>query len=383
MKKENIFSLVMYLLIFAFAVVYGLTVLQTHFQYSTMTQVWQYAIYIICCIIAGVLISSILFELGHVIGAKVGGYKIVKFTVLYFSIYLENGKYKFGFRKFDGLTGETLIVPNYQKKAKPNPFPYLSYGPIFNLAWFVATLVAFFIFDGGSKFDADVAYAFLTVGLLSAILFIYDIVPIKSDTTTNGYALFSLMKSKDIDSYNNLLLVKNAGDDVSLVEETKKAKEQVPQVNINTTEGKLLQVRNFIFDKKYDEASKLIEELLSEKDKLTSKTYLEAEEQRIYIKIMTTLYEEMEKYYEEMPLSLKRDISEEHTLVGIRTYILMAGLFDKSRSECLLVLKRVAKAYKNTPASLKHGELELFNDALEKVCSAHPKWELDIYKLYE
>ena len=61
----------------------------------------------------------------------------------------------------------------------------------------------------------------------------------------------------------------------------------------------------------------------------------------------------------------------------------MAGLFDKSRSECALALSKVAKAYKNTIPSRKHAELVLFNDALEKVCSAHPKWELDIYKLYE
>ena len=164
MKKESIFGLLMYLLIFAFAVVYGLTVLQTHFRYSAMTAVWQYAIYIIGCILVGILISSILFEVGHALGAKVGGYRIVKFTILYLSIYLENGKYRFGFRKFNGLTGETLVVPNYSKKEKPSPYPYLLYGPIFNISWFIGTIIAFVYFNNGQAFDGDVAYAFLTVG---------------------------------------------------------------------------------------------------------------------------------------------------------------------------------------------------------------------------
>ena len=384
MKKENIFGIVMYILIFAFAVVYGFTVLQTHFQSSAMTAVWQYALYIIGCIIAGVLISSILFEFGHALGAKVGGYKIVKFTILYFSIYLDNNKYKFGFRRFNGLTGETLIIPNYSKKEKPNPLPYLIYGPIFNLGWFVGSLVTFFYFKDGSRLDGDIAYAFLTTGLIGLILFIYDIVPIKSDVSTNGYQFFSLLKSKDYQGYNDLLTASNDNNISVAVSSDKKADKPAKQVNLNRVEGKLLSVANFIDEKKYDEASKLIEELLAKPEELTNKTYLETYEQKIYIKIMTTLFDEMSDYYNnEISLSLKRDISSDHTLIGIRTYILMAGLFDKSRSECVLALSKVAKAYKNTLPSRKHAELVLFNDALEKVCQAHPKWELDIYKLYE
>ncbi len=385
MKKENVFGLIMYLLIFAFAVVYGFTVLQTHFKSSAMTAVWQYAIYIIGCIVAGVLISSILFELGHALGAKVGGYKIVKFTILYFSIYSDKGKYKFGFRKFDGLTGETLIVPNYEKKEKPNPIPYLIYGPTFNLAWFAGALFCFFYYKNGSKFDGDMAYAFLTVGLISLILLIYDIVPIKSDVTTNGYWLFSLLKSKDYQTYNDLLLARNDSNrNVEVETSTKKGDKPVKQINLNRVEGKLLSAATLIDEKKYEEASNLLEEVLATPDELTNKGYLEANEQKIYIKIMTLSHEQMSEYYDnEVALSLKRDISGDHTLIGIRTYILMAGLFDKSRSECALALSKVAKAYKNTIPSRKHPELVLFNDALEKVCQAHPKWELDIYKLYE
>lgn len=385
MKKENVFGLIMYLIIFAFAVVYGFTVLQTHFKSSAMTAVWQYAIYIIGCIVAGVLISSILFELGHALGAKVGGYKIVKFTILYFSIYSDKGKHKFGFRKFDGLTGETLIVPNYEKKEKPNPIPYLIYGPTFNLAWFAGALFCFFYYKNGSKFDGDMAYAFLTVGLISLILLIYDIVPVKSDVTTNGYWLFSLLKSKDYQTYNDLLLAKNDSNGNAVAETSaKKDDKPVKQINLNRVEGKLLSAATLIDEKKYEEASNLLEEVLSTPDELTNKGYLEANEQKLYIKIMTLSHEQMSEYYDnEVALSLKRDISGDHTLIGIRTYILMAGLFDKSRSECALALSKVAKAYKNTIPSRKHPELVLFNDALEKVCQAHPKWELDIYKLYE
>ena len=386
MKKENFFGIIMYLFVFAFAVVYGLTVLQTHFQHSSMNQVWQYAIYIILCIIGGVLSSAVLFELGHYVGAKVGGYKVVKFTILYFSIVHENDKRHFAFRRFDGLTGETLIVPNYEKKETPNPYPYLTYGPIFNIAWVVGMFVIFFYFYKGSNFDGDIAYAALTVGLISAILVIYDIVPIKTDTTTNGFLIHYLRKTKDVKAFNDLLESKNGVSDLSSEDDKKSVNKKVvaPTVNINTVEGKIVSLYPLIDDKKYDEANKIIAELYSRKNELTSRQYVEVQEHDIYIKIMTTEYDEMAKIYdEEITLSTKRDISSDHTIIGIRTYILMAGLFDKSRSECALALSKVAKAYKNTLPSRKHPELVLFNDALEKVCQAHPKWELEIYKLYE
>ena len=124
--------------------------------------------------------------------------------------------------------------------------------------------------------------------------------------------------------------------------------------------------------------------MFEEEATVSKKNLLEAKEHQIYINIMTMESEALAKYYEEdVPLSLKREISADSTIIGIRTYILMAGLLDKSRSECLIALQKLNKAYKNTPANRKHSELVLFNEALEKVCQAHPKWELEIYKLYE
>ena len=383
MKKENIFGIIMYLIIFAFAVVYGLTVLQTHFEHSTMTQVWQYAIYIICSILVGVIIAAILQELGHLLGAKVGGYKVTKFTVLYFSIFLDGGKYKFGFKNFEGMTGETLIVPNYEKNDNPNPVPYLIYGPIFNLAWFIGSLILFFTFNNGSKFDGDVAYSILTVGLISAVLFVYDIVPVKLDSSTDGYRLMTLAKNKDRKQFNDLLVAQYEANHGTM-EIAKDKKEAVSVVVKDTTEGKLIMVYSLLDEKKFDEANKLLEEISEKENELTKRGQLDAAELRLYIMVMTKPLEEMVEYYQNnVTLSQKKEISGDHTMLGIRTYLLLAGLLDKSRSECLIVLKHLAKAYKSTPTNRKHAELVLFNEALEKVCSAHPKWELEIYKLFE
>ena len=382
MKKENIFGLLMYLVIFAIAVVYGLTVLQTHFQESAMSEVWQYAIYIVCCILAGVIIGAILFEFGHVLGAKVGGYKIMSSTMLYLSIYKDEEKWKFGFKNFDGLTGETKIVPNYQRKDSPNPYPFLTYGSLFNLVWFVGCLILFFMFHKGSALDTDYAYAFLTVGLISLVMTVYNIIPLQLDTSTDGSKLHFLIKNKDRKVFNDLLLAQYQAKHGELAaEELKKAQEPVIP---DTSEGKVVKLSLLIDDKKFDEAKAIIEELSGKEHELSRRSYLELKEHDIYVRIMTTPEKEMMNYYSDViPMSVKREISQDYTMLGIRTYLLMAGLFDKARGECLIVLGKVNKAYKNTPSKRKHAELVLFNEALEKVCVAHPKWELEIYKLVE
>ena len=47
MKKENIIGIVIYLVVFAIAIVYGFTVLQTHYSHSSIESVGLYAVYII------------------------------------------------------------------------------------------------------------------------------------------------------------------------------------------------------------------------------------------------------------------------------------------------------------------------------------------------
>ena len=381
MKKENIFGLLIYLLIFAVAIVYGLTVLQTHFQNSAMTEVWQYAIYIVVTILIGIVIGAILFEFGHVVGAKVGGYKIMATTMLYLSFYKDGEKWKFGFKNFDGLTGETKIIPNYQKKESPNPIPYLIYGSLFNLVWAAGCLILFFTFKNGSPFDSDLGYAFLTAGLISFVMFIYNIIPVQLDTATDGSKLAYLFKNKNRKVFNDLLLAQYQAKHGEIKDAEIKAEE--PAIP-DTAEGKLVKLSLLIDEKRFDEASELAKELFEKVDELSKRSSLELDEHSIYLKIMTLPREEMEKYYdEEIPLSTKREISQDYTMLGIRTYLLMAGLLDKARGECLIVLNKVNKAYKNTPANRKSAELALFNEALEKVCQAHPKWELEIYKLYK
>ena len=93
MKKEDISGLIVYLIIIAFAIVFGLTVLQAHNAESTLNGIW-YVLYIIGAVLVGAVFNAILFELAHVVGAKIGKYEIVSVNILGLCFYKEEGKRK-------------------------------------------------------------------------------------------------------------------------------------------------------------------------------------------------------------------------------------------------------------------------------------------------
>ena len=142
MKKEDITGLIVYLIIIALAVIFGFTVLQTHNAESSFSGI-GYVLYIIVAVVVGALFNAILFELAHVVGAKIGKYTILSVNILGFCFYKVDGKTKFKFASFDGLTGETRIVPKKDMVDKANPYPYLFFGSLFFGIEAIAVMIVF------------------------------------------------------------------------------------------------------------------------------------------------------------------------------------------------------------------------------------------------
>ena len=116
MKREDISGLIVYMLIFAVAIVFGLTVLQPYFTNSTFSSGLIYALFILGAIAASIIVCSILLEVGHIIGAKIGKYTILSVNILHVAFFIEEGKFKVKLKNFDGLTGETKILPKEENK---------------------------------------------------------------------------------------------------------------------------------------------------------------------------------------------------------------------------------------------------------------------------
>ena len=377
MKKEDVIGLIIYLIIIALAVVFGITVLQAHNPDSSF-QGFAYVGFVAICVISGVVLNSIMFELAHILGAKIGKYLILSVNILGFTFYREQDKIKFRFSSFDGLTGETKIVPKKGFEDKANPTPYLLFGSLFFVIEAVIVMVLFTLFkDSKTAALTDVAYGALTIGAIGLVILFYNIVPLRIDSMTDGYRLTMVSNPKNKAAFNELLRV-----EYEMQQGNKVEVKLFDEITNFTADLNLNKVYALLDEKKYEEAEQILDKIIAAKKDVDVKVYIRARAQKIYINLMNKDLEAAKAYYDkEVPVSERREISNDVSMQSIRAYLLMSGLLDKSRSECIIALNNVYKAFKKTPKNRQATELTLFNEALDKVVAAHPDWELDGYKL--
>ena len=378
MKKEDVIGLIIYLIIIALAVVFGLTVLQAHNPDSSF-QGFGYVAFVAISVIGGVILNAIMFELAHMLGAKVGKYLILSVNILGFSFVRDQeNKFKFRFASFDGLTGETKIVPKKGFEDKANPTPYLLFGSLFFVVEAIIVMVLFTLFkDSKTAALTDVAYGALTVGAIGLVILFYNIVPLKIDSMTDGYRLTMVSNPKNKAAFNELLRV-----EYELQQGNKVEVKLFDEITNFTADLNLNKVYTLLDEKNYDEAEEILDKIIDAKQGIDAKVYIRARAQKIYINLINKGLDEAKAYYDkEVPASERREISNDISMQSIRAYLLMSGLLDKSRSECVIALNNVYKAFKKTPKNRQATELALFNEALDKVIAAHPDWELDGYKL--
>lgn len=381
MKREDVTTVIVYLFILAIALFFGLAVLQVRAGEAMMGD--MFIVYVIGAILVGLVFNAIIFELAHLAGAKIGGYHVASLNILGLCWYVQDSKVKFKFSSFDGLTGETKIYPKTDSKKEPNPTAYLLFGTLFFLIEVILVVVLFVVALQTEDKTAPIwntAYFFVILAFIGALVLIYNIIPFKLDSVTDGYRLVLVGNAKNRAAFNELLRVEHEIAQGNTDVEVKTFEE----ITNFTADLNLNKVYILLEKKEYDESEKLIDNIIAAKEKISDVVYLRAVAQLVYIKIMTLPLEEAQKYFEEkVPVPIRRDISKDVSMVSIRTYILMEGLFDKSRSECLRALNALKTALKHTTPSRKKIEIKLFNEALGKVIEAHPEWELETYIVSE
>ena len=379
MKKEDISGIIVYLLIIVLAVVFGISVLQANARDMTLDG-FPYVMFIIGSVLGGALFNAILFELAHVAGAKAGKYDILSVNILGLCFYKVDDKTKVKFASFDGLTGETKIVPKKGFESKANPYPYLFFGSLFFAVEVIAVMLTFTLVrvPDVRSWRNNLAFGLLTGGAIGLIIFIYNILPIHVDSMTDGYRLTMVSNPKNKEAFNELLRVEHEIE----IGNTNVEVKVFDDITNFTADLNLNKVYALLDQKKYKEAEEILDKIIEAKDSVSAKVHIRALAQKVFINITTKTLEEAKDYYEkEVPVAERREISNDVSMASIRAYLLMSGLLDKSRSECIIALNNVYRAFKHTPKNRQEVEITLFNEALERVVSAHPDWELEGYRL--
>jgi hypothetical protein len=197
MKKEDILTLVVYAMMVAIAIFVGVNIIAPAFVTLGITGISQY-VYATITIFAGFLINVILLEIGHILGALAGGYRIQTVNILGLALIFSPQGLRLRLQTYEGLTGETIVVPK-AKKLKPKLFLW---GGLF--IYVIEMILAFFI--GYGLFDQSQwgRYASIVVIAVGGMLMIYNFMPFKLDTVTDGYKLATLTTAKGNDAYEEL-----------------------------------------------------------------------------------------------------------------------------------------------------------------------------------
>lgn len=370
MRKEEVTSLVIYFIMIAVAIVVGLTVVSDaigKFRPDNMNTF----LFVIIVLIIGLLLNIILLEVCHVIGAKIGGYKVTSFNVLGFCWEKKEGKWSFRFRDFNGLTGETKIAPG---KGKLDLKKYI-WLPIFGYAVELSSCIVCYslVSKASSNFSAKwLAIVAIIFIIISSMIALYNLIPLKLDTMTDGYRFVLLSKQCNLDAYNELLRVEDLERQGKEVGEVKVFKE----ITEFTANLNLISVYQHLNKGEYKEAEELIDMILVSPKGINPTTHNRLIAQKIYIDVLTKPVEEAEKSYNELANDeIRRFIANDVSVESIRAYILIAGIIEKSKGEVDYASSKIDKARKNAMPSRRIIEDKMYQQALDKVYEAHPKWK--------
>lgn len=368
MRKEDFYTLIVYALMFVIALFIGLQIVQpalSDLGYFALGDQYTFASIVI---VVGIVVNVVLIELGHVLGALIGGYRILSINVLGLCIYRTQEKWKFGFKSFQGLTGETRILA---KKENASPRLHL-FGPSLMVLTEFVVAILLYVF---TRSDQIIHHGALIVAGIGVLLLIYNIMPFKLDTMTDGYYLMMLSKKINIEAYNELIRIE------SLIYENKSLGDikLFDQITTLTSRVNMYKIYDYIDKRDFANALTLIDLMITNKNDIEVEVSSRAYAQKLYIILMTKTKEEADKFwFEEMSGKERKFVSNDISMESLRAYLLYNGVVTRSESECEFVINRVPKAVKQAVDTHRRDiEIKLFQEALKIVKDNNPEWQLE------
>lgn len=379
MKKNEAMGWIVYILMLGVAAAVGFLMLRPELSSNGSALPMNSILYVIIFVVAGVLIASILLEVGHIIGAKIGGYKITKCNILGVQWKREKDNhlhFSFSF-SFDGLTGETAISPKEGKKANPRHYIY---APLVIFLLEIAICAALVVMGKAFFKDNNSLWESVYIaGLISLTIFVivnlYNIFPAALDSKNDGYLLTILNNKTNVEAYNNLLI---AQEKMALGEELP----ETPiyhEVTDFTNSLNQVSIYKALKEKDFVKALEINEYTISSKSKVSSRNYNNAIAQKLSIHLLNSNLEEVKEEYVSLPLEEKKFIANLSSAPAVRAYLLISGLIEESEAEAKTALANADKAIKDSGEEKKDIELDLIKESLRKVVGVHPEWDFSDY----
>lgn len=380
MKKNDAMGWIVYILMLGIAAAVGFLMLRPALSEYALPM--NNILFVVITVVAGILISAILLEVGHIIGAKMGKYKLTKVNILGAQFKKKkDGKFHFSFSfSFDGLTGETAMTPKDVEESNPRHAIYM---PLLFLLIEVVACAAFMVVGIALRGNNSAWQASYIGGLVVLVIVIlvnlYNIFPAALDSKNDGYLMTILNNKINVQAYNNLLLAQEKMMLGEPVPETPIYKE----VTDFTNSLNQVAIYKALNEKDYAKALEINEYAIISKDHVSSRVYGTAIAQKLSLEFLLKPLEEVKNEYVDLPLDNKKFIAELSTAPSVRAYLLVSGLVDESEIEAKAALDNSDKAIKSSGEEKKGIEITLIKESLKKVMEAHPDWDFKDYNIFD
>lgn len=366
-KKNDFATFLVYLAMFAIALLVGLLVISPAIRANNIPTPTAIVI-VIVSVLVGVIFNSASLELLHMLGAASGGYKILSVCILSLT-FKKKGKdgKRIAFASFDGLTGETKIEPKDIEKSSPSGivfFPMLGY-----LLEVIILLVLSACLSSYLAWFPIACYVILAIG---GMIFVYNDFPAHLDSVTDGYLLILLAKPINRIAYNQILLAERSANK----DEALSSLPVYEELSDFTATLNTLAAYRLIL-KGDNEGTLQIFSKISEAEKNVGKPIRqEALCQRLAMLLLMEKKQEAKDYYEGMNDDARRYIASLASLPALRCYALFAGIVEGSDAEVSWAFDKVERLQKKVSGVILEGENKLLNDSYFYLKKLHPDWDI-------
>lgn len=367
MKKQEIISTVVYLLMILVVVLVGYFVVSQnsaaiveHFSNSNLIY-----LFVIVSLLIGVILNVLLVEVGHVIGAKIGGYEILSFNIFglcFYKTFIDGKvKTKVGFKNFDGLAGETRIMPKKDGK-KHSPTFYVTFPLLLILIEFIGLVITFTLISDESSL-VFIKYGYVLIATLGGCFFIYDYIPFKLDTSNDGYRYTLLTKKINIEAFNERmsfegqLFLNNNTDYIKEFDEITDFTAEVNELNLY----RLIEENNYI------KANELLDKIINSEQKLSTYTLTKTKIWKLFVLLKENRIDEAKDYVSKLNESETNVLKKEKSLESLRTYSYYLGKVEKAYQFADELSIKYLKEYKNELSLIKELDKKLFESCVQEI----------------
>jgi hypothetical protein len=363
MKKEDLYALVVYAMMLAIALFVGVNLIAPAFLVLGIQGFSQY-IYAIITIVLAFLVNVFVLELGHVIGAKLGGYDVQSINVLGLALVKHNKKWRWSFLPFEGLTGETQVTAQ-SKQANPRWF-FLGPLGFFVIEIVVAFFIAYLLFSE----DQWGRYASIITIAIGGMLMIYNYMPFKLDTVTDGYRLSTVAQTLNREDEIELARIEKAYKSGT----TPKTFAVGDELNPTTIQIYFHKIYQALVDEDYLVAKKDLDRL-QKYAKIGEANLIKIDILSTYIYFLTKTDKLANKKYYELSSKQRKYLANNNAMSTLSTYLFVAGIIEDSYSEATYTFERRLSAITRIRESgRKAAEEILFDRVLKLVKKKHPDW---------